>query len=259
MKTTTMLALLGMVFGFFQGVSGQNDKQVLGDAVFTVSEISEGVEVLFLVRFENINPDTALNVVVRDTLDPRYDATTLRMIDASHGYQLLRDQGFVRWYFNGIRLPGADPDFGNDNTTGYIMYSVEPYRFLGPGQTIQNRACISFDNNTVCTNTATIWIDGEAGADNPEHDERLFRVVPNPNYGLFGLETRQKGHTSVIDNQEVEWWITDMNGKVVNEGAAAMADAMPSEISLERPAPGLYLLWVKDRHRFQVEQFAVIR
>ena len=257
MKPTTILALLGMVLGGFEGVYGQNDKQVIGDAVFTVSEISEGVEVLFLVRFENVNPDTAYNVVIRDTLDPRYDATTLRMIDASHGYQLLRDQGFVRWYFNGIRLPGYDPDFGYDNTSGYVLYAVEPYRFLGPGQTIQNRACISFDNYTVCTNTATIWIDGNSETNNPALEERLYKVVPNPNYGQFGLKAQQMNVEEA--GEEIEWWITDMNGKVVNEGAVADAEAMPNEISLERPTPGLYLLWVKDSNRFQVEQFAVIR
>lgn len=257
MKRTTILALLGVIFGVFEGVNAQNDKQVIGDAVFTVSEISQGVEVLFLVRFENLNPDTAFNVVIRDTLDPRFDANTLRMIDASHGYQLLRDQGFVRWYFNGIRLPGYDPDFGYDNATGYVMYAVEPYRFLGPGQTIQNRACISFDNNTICTNDATVWIDGNSGTADPADDERLYRVVPNPNYGQFGVKAQQFG---VEENgKPIEWWITDMNGKVVNEGAVADAEAMPNEISLERPAPGLYLLWVKDSNRFQVEQFAVIR
>lgn len=254
-----------LLFLAFLGLSlsstAQNDKQVIGDAVFSPSEIAEGVEVMFMIRFQNLGNDTAINIVVRDTLDPRFDANTLTMLDASHPYQLLRDQGFVRWYFTGIELPsaldGLSPE--NSNSTGFLLFTVQPLRFLGPNQNIQNRACITFDDQgTICTNPATIWIDGNAAA--PElggdHDRKLT-IIPNPNYGHF--EVRQSTAAPIETDEKITWWISDMNGKTIWDGASHDLAAAPNEVMLERPAPGLYMLWLKDDTRLQVEQFAVIR
>ena len=73
-------------------LAAQNDLQVIGSAYFSTVEVAAGAEVVFLIRFENNGTDTVQNLVIRDTLDPRFDASTLRVIDASHVYQLLRDQ-----------------------------------------------------------------------------------------------------------------------------------------------------------------------
>ncbi|MBL7827580.1 MAG: hypothetical protein JNJ57_13180, partial [Saprospiraceae bacterium] len=183
MKISALPVWVIVVFGLTGSMNAQNDKKVIGDAVFTTTEIAIGVDVLFLIRFENIGADTAFNIVVRDTLDPRFNAATFHMVDASHSYQLLHDQGFIRWYFNGIRLPSSDTEEeDNDNATGYLMYTVQPHRFLTAGQTIHNNACISFDEETICTNTATVWIDGESEIEEAFDEKRIYRVVPNPNY-----------------------------------------------------------------------------
>ena len=236
----------------------QNDKQVLGDAVFTPSEIQAGATVTYLIRFQNMGIDTANNIVVRDTLDPRYDANTFEMLDASHEYQLLRDQGFVRWYFSGIRLPSAHA-FQEDNSSssGFVLFTVQPQRFLDAGQTILNRACITFDEQSpVCTNTAAVWIDEDSGTPEPTIT-RNYKIVPNPNYGHFEV---QKPDTKPVEPGDTcEWWISDMNGKTIWDGSSRdLADA-PNEVMMERPTPGLYMLWMKENGELKVEQFAVIR
>lgn len=251
------LCLLLCCGGIFPGWA-QNDKQVLGDAVFTPSEIQEGVTVTYLIRFQNLGIDTANNIVVRDTLDPRFDASTFEMLDASHQYQLLRDQGFVRWYFSGIRLPSSHSlQEDNSSSSGYVLYSVQLQHFLDPGQTILNRACISFDDESpVCTNTAAVWIDEDSGAPEPSLT-RDYRIVPNPNYGHFEVQKADTKPLETVD--KCTWWISDMNGKTIWDGSSGgLADA-PNEVMMERPAPGLYMLWMKADGELKVEQFAVIR
>ena len=255
------LILPFFLFSLLQSpLEAQNDKQVLGDAVFTPAEIADGATAMFLIRFQNLGIDTALNIVVRDTLDPRFDASTFVMVDASHDHQLLQEQGYIRWYFSNIRLPADDAhnhDFSN--SSGYVIFTVQPRAFLDPGQYIQNRACITFDDQSpICTNYATIWIDEGAVADEPKEAHlNDFKIIPNPNYGHF--EVRANSPKPVPTGEKVEWWISDMAGKTIWDGSARDLATAPNEVMLERPAPGLYMLWMKESGRLQVKQFAIVR
>ncbi len=259
MPNQTLFLLSWVFWGLFYSANAQNDKQVLGDAVFTPTEIAEGVSVTYLIRFQNFGLDTANNVVVRDTLDPRFDASTFEMLDASHNYQLLRDQGFLRWYFNGIRLPATQSAAGDiANSTGFVLYTISPQRFLEAGQTILNNACISFDEEApICTNAAAIWIDEDSGAPEPSSKDRHCKIVPNPNFGHFQVQKLQTKPAAPDD--VVEWWISDMNGKTIWDGAARNIADAPNEVMMERPTPGLYMLWMKENGALSVAQFAVIR
>lgn len=235
---------------FFHGVKissleAQNDLQVIGNPYLSTQDVAAGAEVLFLVRFENNGTDTVQNLVIRDTLDPRFDASSLRVIDASHGYQLLRDQGFVRWYFEEIRLPGSDPDF-SDNSTGYILYAVTLHNFLNSSQVIHNQVCISFDATPVCTNIATVWIEASSSfAFTPELP--VLSLSPNPNDGRFQV-------TSAAGTRD--WWITDAQGNMIQN--AIMSDSQ-YEVRMDTADPGLYWFWTRGRQGLQVEKFAVIR
>ncbi len=236
----------------------QNDMQVLGDAVFSPQELAEGAVVTYLIRFQNTSSDTAYQVIVRDTLDPRLDIQTFSMVGASHAYQIVLDgSNVIRWYFDDILLP--DSASGGPNSIGFILFSIRLKPFLAPGQTVWNNSCATFNQtNTTCTNHAIIWIDANADQQEPEERSVSLQIVPNPNYGNF--EVRPTNPTLPEPNAPVsEWWITDMNGKTVWDGYAKDVAAASVQVWLERPAPGLYLLWVKDRHRLQARQFAVVR
>jgi hypothetical protein len=238
---------------FAAALAAQNDKRVIGDAVFTPAEIAEGASILYVIRFQNVGSDSARHVLVRDTLDPRLDGSTLNMVSASHEYSMLRDgSNNVSWYFEDIQLPGDEQNPGG--AIGFIMFTVRPVPFVVPGQVITNSACIQFDQfNTVCTNEALIWIDTDADDEEPTPQAREYLVVPNPNYGQFVVQPQAGSADSA------EWWITDVSGKTVWDGSAQDAASVNNQIMLERPSPGLYLLWVKTAGRLHVEQFAVIR
>ncbi|HRI58802.1 MAG TPA: hypothetical protein PK228_03740 [Saprospiraceae bacterium] len=236
----------------------QNDKQVIGDPVITPEDIAADVPILYLIRFQNVGLDTAHNIVVRDTLDPRLDPNSFVTIDASHDFQLLGEGGSViRWYFEDINLP--DSASGGPNSIGYILFSVKPQTFVAPGQTILNRACISFDDiSTICTNETIVWVDDNSAVEAPPVNEGDWHVVPNPNYGQFEVRselTKPIAHST----NNTRWWITDMNGRTVWDGAASDASAASSQILLEKPMPGHYLLWIQSGRNLEVERFAVIR
>ncbi len=238
-------------------LAGQNDKQVLGDPVITPAEISAGVDILYLIRFQNVGADTAIQVVVWDTLDPRLDPETFTVISTSHNYQLLGDGGsFIRWYFDDIQLP--DSASGGSNSIGYILFSVQPRPFLAPGQTILNHACISFDQSSViCTNNAVVLIDDDADTDDLEGKTSMFQVIPNPNYGQFEVRMTHDRQPTFLP-ESTRWWITDMSGKTVWDGLAHDASVVTGQVMLEKPAPGLYLLWIKTKEHLQVERFTII-
>jgi hypothetical protein len=234
----------------------QNDKQLIGDAVFTPQEIAEGAAATFLVRFQNVWSDTVYQMVVRDTLDPRFDAASFTMVAASHPYELLLDgSNVVRWYFTQMLLPDSASDFAG--SIGFILYNVKPKPFIAPGQTIPNQACFTMDDYPeFCTNEAYLWIDADAAVDNPEKRSDFF-VAPNPNYGQF--EIRHAQQNTGQDPPKLSWWITDIHGKIISDGRAADSAAAGNQVWLERPAPGLYLLWLKDAQQLTVQQFAIIR
>ncbi len=257
MKCLRQFVLPVAVFCSTTTAIAQNDIQVLGDAVFTPAEIAEGAAVTYLVRFQNTSADTAYQVIIRDTLDPRFELPSFSMLGASHSYELLRDgSNIVRWYFDDIYLP--DSASGGANSIGFVLFTVRPKSFLAPGQTIFNRSCITYNQtNTTCTNDAIIWIDTNADTEEPGKDFN-YQIVPNPNYGNF--EVRSTSNVPVDpDLEPAEWWITDINGKVVWDGHAKDMAAASTQVWLERPASGLYLLWVKDSERLQVQEIVVIR
>jgi hypothetical protein len=140
---------------------------------------------------------------------------------------------------------------------------VQPKPFLTPGQVIGNRACVTIDNQgSACTNTAFIWIDSDAGVEDPK-TERDFRVVPNPNFGQFEIRSNDSGNAGTSNQPAkpltAEWWITDISGKVIWDGKADDANSVSTKVWLEKPSPGLYLIWIKCAEDLKVQQFAVIR
>ena len=83
-------------------------------------------------------------------------------------------------------------------------------------------------------------------------------MIPNPNYGQFEVRNELIKPIAYSTN-DTRWWITDMNGRTVWDGTAADASAAGSQILLEKPMPGHYLLWIQTGRNLEIERFAVIR
>lgn len=247
------------VFCFAQTLFAQNDMRVFVEETLTPTAIAEGATVTYFVRFQNTSPDTVYQVILRDTLDPRLDVGTFAMIDSSHPCQLVQDgSNIIRWYFDDIILPNQAT--AGPNSVGYVIFTVQPKPFLAPGQTILNQACATFDQTiSICTNEAIIRIEYDPANTGEPGQDREIKIIPNPNHGYFEIRSTSTAGASPDNTLTTEWWISDIAGRIVWDGRAESVVAASHQVLLERPAPGLYLLWMKTDGRLRVKEFAVIR
>lgn len=247
------------MFCVAQTLCAQNDIRVFVEETLTPAAIADGATVTYFVRFQNTSADTVYQVILRDTLDPRLDISTFAMIDSSHPCQLVQDgSNIIRWYFDDIILPNQATS--GPNSVGYVIFTVQPKPFLAPGQTILNQACATFDQTiSICTNEAIIRIEYDPANTGEPGQDREIKIIPNPNHGNFEIRSVSTSDASPDNTLSTEWWISDITGRTVWDGRAENVVAASHQVLLERPAPGLYLLWMKTDGRLRVKEFAVIR
>jgi|GEM_PF-1449673 len=109
----------------------------------------------YIIDFENLGNDTAFYVYILDTLSALLDVSTLKIIGATHKFDLDLDASGSRYVlklrFNDIGLPGRNR---TEYNKGYLIYEIAPKAGLRKGQQIENTAHIFFDyNDPVVTNT----------------------------------------------------------------------------------------------------------
>ncbi len=109
-------------------------------------------ELVYRIRFQNTGTDTAFNVTVIDTLSENLNVYSLKMLEASHPYELQIDAGnIVRWNFNNILLP--DSTTNEPESHGFIYFKIETKNNLIDSDQISNLAAIYFDfNDPILTN-----------------------------------------------------------------------------------------------------------
>ena len=136
-----------------------NDKKVLPKGVGVEGFVQPNLNMEYLIRFQNTGNDTAINIVIKDTLDTNLDWSSLKPVSSSHNVQISIDQnGQVTFTFNNIMLPDSGVDFLASQ--GYVKYTVEQIPNLLPNTEIYNTANIYFDNNpAIVTNTVLNTIE----------------------------------------------------------------------------------------------------
>ncbi len=118
----------------------------------------ETTELVYRIRFQNTGNDTAFNVTIIDTLSENLNLYSLKMLEASHDYDLQIDrENIVRWTFNNILLP--DSTTNEAASHGFIYFKIETNNQLVHGDQIENLASIYFDfNDPIITNTVVTEI-----------------------------------------------------------------------------------------------------
>ena len=136
-----------------RGSYDPNDKIESHGGSILKSEVDNGAFLQYTIRFQNTGNDSAFNVIIKDTLDPKLDWNSFRMLDASHNYQLtITDDNKCEWKFNNINLP--DSNVNEKLSHGFVTFIVKIKSSEGVGSTISNRATIYFDYNLpIITNT----------------------------------------------------------------------------------------------------------
>ena len=118
----------------------------------TIAQLAAGSYVDYIIRFQNTGTDTAIHVVVADTLSSKLQANTLQLIATSHLCKTTVKDKVVIFEMRDIMLP--DSNVNEFASHGFLRFRVKPVNGLVVGDIIKNTAAIYFDYNLpVYTNT----------------------------------------------------------------------------------------------------------
>jgi uncharacterized repeat protein (TIGR01451 family) len=152
-----------------------NDKLVNKSNYYSISD--QNKELIYTIRFQNTGTDTAFDVTIRDTLSKAIDPTSIRVVNASHPYQLrMKKLGFLEVYFKNIFLP--ESSVNEIASHGFVQFAIRPNATNEPF-TLRNKASIYFDYNTpVLTNSISTYVG--LVSTNETNKQALLKVTPNP-------------------------------------------------------------------------------
>ncbi|MBR9919229.1 MAG: T9SS type A sorting domain-containing protein [Bacteroidetes bacterium] len=166
-----------------------NDKSASPADIFPPEGLENGEEIEYTIRFQNTGNYPADFVRIIDTISTKLDLSSLRVLAASHDYELvIREEREVEFIFNAIFLP--DSTSNEPESHGFIKYSIRPKPENTIGDTFENTAYIYFDfNPPIQTNTVGHIIKEPVDFPFADPGENRFDVFPNPNSGSFILRT----------------------------------------------------------------------
>ncbi len=128
------------------GAYDPNTKAAYPTGYFSEHFISNSDEIEYHIRFQNTGTDTAFTVVLRDTLSPFLDLTTIQFGTSSHHYEPeLLENGILKFTFENIMLPDSNVNLIASN--GFVKFKIGLKENLPPGTMITNSAAIYFDFN----------------------------------------------------------------------------------------------------------------
>lgn len=131
-----------------------NDKRGYPSGVSGNHYIQSNQQMQYYVRFQNTGTDTAMTVIIRDTLDENLNIFTVVPGVASHPYEFkMYGQRVMEWTFPNIMLPDSVVD--EPGSHGFMTYHVDQVPNLTPGTIFYNSAHIYFDFNAPITTNET--------------------------------------------------------------------------------------------------------
>ena len=160
-----------------------NDKRVLQGNEITLDQTNEYLD--YIIRFQNTGSANATFVRIEDELDTELDWNTLKIVSASHAYDVKITNGNeVEFLFNNINLPYEAAD--EPNSHGYIAYKIKPKATVQVGDIMSGNASIYFDFNTpIITNTVSTEVITNLSVDE-FGIKNLLSIYPNPtDEGVF--------------------------------------------------------------------------
>lgn len=198
---------------------------------------SAGAEMYYTVHFQNTGTDTAFTVVVRDTLSPFVDITTLELLGGSHHYTWsLQPNRCLEVRFNNILLP--DSNRNEPMSHGFFNYRIRTNDHLPLGAQIDNTAGIYFDfNEPVITNTVSSPIVAFANVEEKGGLEAL--VYPNPN-NTGSVRVKLNG----MSYNDIQFQLTDANGRIVRNNG--FSNSPMFDVDLNGLQNGIYFYTITN-------------
>ena len=133
----------------------------LATPVLSTQQVSNGNYIDYTIHFQNTGTDTAVNIVVADTLSSKLQAGRLEMLNTSHSCNVTQKDNKIIFEFLHINLP--DSSINKTGSNGYINFRIKPITSLVVDDTINNKASIYFDYNApIITNNAVTIIQSKS-------------------------------------------------------------------------------------------------
>ncbi|VXB12809.1 conserved exported hypothetical protein [Flavobacterium sp. 9AF] len=221
-----------------------NDKTEVHGGKIVHANFTSSDYLTYTIQFENTGTANAINVKVDDVLDAMLDVATLKMIDASHDYVLIKEGNNLSWKFDGIDLP---PSVANTTTgKGYIVFQIKPMSGYAIGDIIPNTAEIYFDfNPAIVTNTFTTEFVETLGVSDFKKND--FVVYPNPATNELFIHSNKNDTLDAVV-------LVDALGKTIYQ---EVVKATFSRIDISSFQKGIYFL--KVTHNGYEETLKVIK
>ena len=209
---------------------------------------AEKDRLLYTIRFQNTGTDTAFTVIVRDEIPTNLEVSSLRVVNASHPYQLIvREKNIVEVAFPNIQLP--DSNANEPKSHGFVQLEFKPKAGLPVNAEINNNASIFFDyNSPVITNTATTRVQITTGiADNKK---LAFKLFPNPSSEKITVELPYAGNG--------KWLLTDISGKIIKQSNIEN-NTISFDINVNDIESGTYLLSIESNDNLSSSKIVIFR
>ena len=181
-----------------------NDKLVSYQGAYTEGYVYDTTNFEYTIRFQNTGTDTAFNILVTDPISSHLDLSTLKMLDASHNYEMTIVGDTIKWFFPNILL--ADSFVNEPLSHGFIRFTIDQKENNEQGSLIENTAYIYFDfNDPIITNTTAAIVNNgiinnvrEVKSSNLLHKLTTYPVPTDSEVFFEGVEG---GYIEVFDLQ----------------------------------------------------------
>jgi hypothetical protein len=229
--TTTDIDLLNNTSNLSQVVVGSydpNDKMEAHGENININSFTTDDYLYYTIRFQNTGTAEAINIEIQDALNSQLNPTTLRMIDASHDYVLIKNNNQLTWNFNNINLPALIQN--EELSQGFVSFKIKPNPGFAVNDMIPNTAEIYFDfNPAIITNTFQTTFVNPLSNENFKLNQ--IAIYPNPTNDILNINYG----TSTIDIKSIE--IHDLLGKIVYQNNSKV-----ESIDLSNLNKGIYLI-----------------
>jgi uncharacterized repeat protein (TIGR01451 family) len=237
-------------FGILQTVVASydpNDKMEAHGEKLDFNTFTQNDYLFYTIRFQNTGTTNAINIRIEDVLDAQLDEESLRMVSASHYYQLERVGNQLVWKFPGINLPSLIQDEALSN--GYLTFKIKVKPGFQVGDIIPNFAEIYFDTNPpIITNT--FMSEFEISLNTKLFSINNILLYPNPTKSLLNV--------SLKDTNESLAKITiyDMIGKTIQTVSGNSLQQIA--INVGNLSTGVYMIEITtDSNLKQTRKFIV--
>lgn len=236
------------------GAFDPNDKRVVPTEGLTATEIAEGKELYYTIRFQNTGTLPADRVRITDMLDTALYYPSLRLVQASHEVTSfdLRPTGMLEVIFDDIQL--ADSLSNEPESHGFVTYAIQRKKHFNPTNPVKNYAAIYFDfNEPIYTNEVIFTVPEmpTATTELPKTTTTTLKIYPNPSKNFFTVDS----NNLLIGKGQLQ--LSDLSGKVIMQQPVKDFSQLISIKNLEIPV-GVYFIQLNNGKQIVTGKVIVI-